>query len=83
MLLDPGEKLVPEVYENLPCCLNLFNKRNIMSALNKESPDFNLIKGKSNMSIGAASKMRPAKINAAPRKTDKIMIKNLTFFEIF
>ena len=82
MLLDPGEKFVPEVYENLPCCLNLLSKRKIISALNKEKPDFNLINGKINKKIGAANKIRPAKTNKIPKIIEKNTIKILIFLEI-
>ena len=63
--------------------MKIFPVVSIISALNKESPDFNFIKGNSNMSIGAASKMRPAKTSTNPSKIDRITIKNLIFLEIF
>ena len=83
MLLEPGEKLVQDVYENLPCCLNLFNKRKIKIALNKESPDFNFINGNNIKNKGAASKILPAKISITAKSTEKIIIKNLILFETF
>ena len=46
-------------------------------------PDFSFIKGKINKKIGAANKIRPAKTNISPAKTERITIKNLIFFEIF
>ena len=83
MLLEPGEKFVPEEYENLPCCLNLLSNRKIMIALNKEKPDFNFIKGKINKNNGAANKTLPAKTKIIPIITEIIIISNLIFFEIF
>ena len=83
MLLDPGEKFVPEEQENLPCCLSLFSNRKIINALNKEIPDFNFIKGRIKKSIGAANKIRPAKSNIIPKNIERITINNLIFFEIF
>ena len=58
-------------YENLPCSFNRFNKRKTISALNKEKPDFNFIKGKINKNIGAANKTRPAKTSAAAKSTER------------
>ena len=46
-------------------------------------PDFNFIKGKINKRTGAANKTLPAIISKIPNKSEKIIIKNLTFFEIF
>ena len=83
MLLDPGEKLAPEVYVNLPCCLNLFNNLKIINALNNDKPDFNLIKGNTNKNIGAANKTLPAITNIIPKSIEKIIIINLIDFEIF
>ena len=72
MLLDPGEKFAPEEYENLPCCLNLFNKRKSISALNNDKPDFNFIKGSINKNIGAAKKTLPAITNIIPISIEKL-----------
>ena len=83
MLLDPGEKFAPAEYENLPCSFKRFNKRKTISALNKEKPDFNFIKGKINKNIGAANKMRPAKTSAAAKSTERMIIKSLMIREIF
>ena len=83
MLLDPGEKLAPEVYENLPCCLNLFSKRKIIIALKIDIPDPSFIKGRSTKSNGAAKIILPAKTKIIPTKIDSITIKNLIFLEIF
>ena len=54
-----------------------------MSTLNKEIPDFSLIKGKRNRSIGVANKILPAKTNITPITIERNIIKNLIFFEIF
>ena len=43
--------MVPDLYENRPCCLSLFSNRKIISALNKERPDFNFTIGKSSKNI--------------------------------
>ena len=83
MLLDPGEKLVPEEYVNLPCCLNLFNNLKIIIALNNDKPDFNLIKGNINKNIGAAKKTLPAIINIIPISIEKVIIINLIDLETF
>ena len=83
MLLDPGEKLVPEEYVNLPCCLNLFNNLKIIIALNKDKPDFNFIKGNINKNIGAANKILPAITSIIPISIEKIIVINLIDLEIF
>ena len=83
MLLEPGEKFVPEEYENLPCCLSLLIKRKSIIALNKEKPDFSLIKGNSSTNNGAANNILPAKINNIPKIKENNTIKILTFLEIF
>ena len=46
-------------------------------------PDCNFIKGSKIRSNGAANNTRPAKAKIIPAKIEKIIIKNLTFFEIF
>ena len=83
MLLDPGEKLAPDVYENLPCCLNLLSKRKIIRALKIDIPEPNFIKGNSIKSNGAAKIILPAKTRITPAKRESITIRNLIFFEIF
>jgi hypothetical protein len=83
MLLDPGEKLAPDVYENLPCCLNLLSKRKIIRALKIDIPEPNFIKGNSIKSNGAAKIILPAKTRITPKKRESITIRNLIFFEIF
>ena len=74
---------MPDEYENLPCSLKRFNRRNIISALNRDMPDCNFIKGSKIRSNGAANIIRPAKAKIIAMKIEKIIIKILTFFEIF
>ena len=74
---------MPEDYENLPCCLSLLISLKSIIALNKEIPDFSLIKGKSRTSNGAANKTLPAKISIIPRSNESITIKIRIFLEIF
>ena len=74
---------MPEVYENLPCCLNLFNNLKIIIALKRDKPDFNFIKGNINKNIGAANKILPAMSRIIPPSIEKMITSILMLFEIF
>jgi hypothetical protein len=75
--------LVPDVYENLPCCLNLLSNRKIIRALKSDIPDPSFIKGSTIKSNGAANIILPARTKITPKKREDITIRNLIFFEIF